>query len=277
MSLPPISVDGSNADDSALHILSASSAHQIPISSANPPSTPDQPPTSITVTTPNTNNTTPTRAPFQEFRIDEDLWDTRIQDDGTEKDKMPAQTYKSKQIPAFRPTKKYYFHLSSIAIDMIDIFKKYPKEWPRVPKNVTDVKTSIIKILLSMREGGGGDKLYKLDQTRFLYSLRNQWGGADVAAMTDGDKLRVFGLLLAREENKYIAQRLCDRIKDRQHFEDPRFRLQEMMQKLALDFNNEDIRVELPPDAEDLDDFVLLNPNDPCRIKIMRDCEYSVC
>ena len=128
-----------------------------------------------------------------------------------------------------------------------------------------------------MKGGGGGSNSYTLDQTRFIYSLKNQWGGADIAAMTDNDKLRVFGLLLSREENKYIAQRLCHGIKDRQQFEDPKFRLQEMMQKIALDFNDEDIRVELPPDAEDLDNYILLDPNDEYRINILRDYELFTC
>ena len=74
------------------------------------------------------NTSTLTSAPFQEYRLNEDLWESRIQDYGSEKDNMPARTYKSKQIPAFGPSKKYYLHLSSIVIDMIEVFKKHPEE-----------------------------------------------------------------------------------------------------------------------------------------------------
>ena len=46
-----------------------------------------------------------------------------------------------------------------------------------------------------------------------------------------------------------------------------------MYQLLALDFNNEDICVKLPDEAEDLDDFELLEPNNMSRISIHCDCK----
>ena len=86
---------------------------------------------------------------------------------------MPAKTYKSKQTPAFGPNKRFYYNLTSIAIDYIENFKRNSDQWSNVPKNVTNVKMSIIKILLNMREGGGSNLVYTLDQSRLLTSLQN--------------------------------------------------------------------------------------------------------
>ena len=45
-----------------------------------------------------------------------------------------------------------------------------------------------------------------------------------------------------------------------------------MFQTLVLDYNNEEVVVDLPADAEELDNHMTLDPNDISRMKILRDC-----
>ena len=44
-----------------------------------------------------------------------------------------------------------------------------------------------------------------------------------------------------------------------------------MFQTLVLDYNNENVYVNLPTNAEDLEDYLTLNPNDESQVKILRD------
>ena len=104
--------------------------------------------------------------------------------------------------------------------------------------------------------------------------LNNLWGGEKIAAeMVGNDKLRVFGLLLGRESNKYILHRLSKGATDRCHLDDPLYSPKEMFQHLALVFNNHKIHVNLPENVEDIEDFLSLDANDLIRINIIRDCE----
>ena len=98
-------------------------------------------------------------------------------------------------------------------------------------------------------------------------------GGVHAAShIVDNDKLRVFGLLLTKEKNKYILERLAEGIKNRNQLDDSMYSLKEMFQTLVLDYNNEEVVVDLPTDAEELDDYMSLDANDISRIKVLRDC-----
>ena len=239
------------------------------------PSTPQRPPTSILLDTPNTTNTSPVpRLPYPSLRVSTKNWEKRLQDMGCLKTEMPSKTYRSKQIPGYGPLKTYYFHLSAISIDYILIFKEDTSNWCRVPKNITDVKMKIIELLLTMRKYDDNSKQYTLDQTRFINLLMSQWGGEkSTAEIVDNDKLRVFGLIMSIEKNKYILQRLSEGVKERVHIDNPEYAPKVMFQKLALDFSNELLYVKLPSGVEDLDDYESLNANDSTRMQIMRDGE----
>ena len=60
----------------------------------------------------------------------------------------------------------------------------------------------------------------------------------------------------------------------RDHHDDPGFSPKEIFQNIALSFNNDDIELHLPGDAYDLIGIEDINPNDPDRIRITRDCKY---
>ena len=61
-------------------------------------------------------------------------------------------------------------------------------------------------------------------------------------------------------------------IKDRQQLDDLLYSINAMFQTLVLDYNNELIHVKLPPDAEELDDYLTLDATDSDRMKILWDC-----
>ena len=92
--------------------------------------------------------------------------------------------------------------------------------------------------------------------------------------MIDNNALPVFGLILARESNKYILHCLSEGVTDLSHLEEFTYIPKDIFQHLALDFKNQDVAVELPEHAEDIDDYCMLDPNELARINIIRDCEY---
>ena len=103
------------------------------------------------------------------------------------------------QIPKYGANNMYYIGLSSISIDYIVSFKKDADYWSRVPKNSTDVKMNLIELLLKSRKLSSNNK-YSLDQQKFLHLLKNQWGdNRPASAVSNNDRIRVFGLLLSRE------------------------------------------------------------------------------
>ena len=166
----------------------------------------------------------------------------------------------------------YYFQLTCIAIDYMEYFKDNVSGWNRLPKNVTDLKSKILELLMTFRKRTETGS-YELDQSMFINLLFENWGGRQaIAQIVDNDKLRVFGLLLTIAKNKYILERLSEGIKDRQQLDDPVYSIKAMFQNLVLDYNNEHIHVKLPPDAEELDDYLTLDANDSSRMKILRDC-----
>ena len=267
-----MSGDESSIAVSALQMLSTGVTNT---SQSSMPATPERLPRSIEVSTPNATNVTPNvncvrQSAFPLITIDTIEWNQRIQDVGGDKQSMPAKTYKSKQIPPYGPNKLFYYGLSSIAIDYLIAFKNDTLGWSRIPKNMTDVKKKILELILSMRTKDGVK--FELDQERFLYLLHNQWGGTKRSSeVTCNDKLRVFGLIMNHESNKYILRRLSEGIKDREMLDDAMYKPKEMFQNISFDFNNEAITVNMPSGSEDIDGIEEMDPNDSTRIQILRD------
>ena len=101
---PTVSVNDTDAV-STLQMLSNISQAQSGIMNEYTPSTPEQPPHSINITTltPNSSNVTPLFDPlFTDINIEPRLWVDHIQDTGYKtKDEIPNKTYNQKQIPFF--------------------------------------------------------------------------------------------------------------------------------------------------------------------------------
>ena len=85
----------------------------------------------------------------------------------------------------------------------------------------------------------------------------------------DNDKLRLFGLLF-HENNSNKLHRLSVGITSRNQLDDPSLQLKGLFQLIALDFNNGNLKISLPPKASDLDEWEIdeLDANDSSRIRI---------
>ena len=149
--------------------------------------------------------------------------------------------------------------------------------WGSVPKNKSDAKMKIIKSLISMRKQNDAGNEYELDQSFYLATLQRMWGESrPCMQLQHNDRVRVYGLVMAKEDNREIYQRLAEGVTSRRSLDDPALSLKQMFQNIAVEFNNDDIMVELPADAFDMDCIVDINPNDYSRMRITRDCKFII-
>ena len=215
---------------------------------------------------------------FSKVRISDDEWNVRLQDPGCTKDALASNTYRRSHIPGIGPLgmEVYYYHLTSIAVDYLKLFTEentLKRGWAKVPKNKSDAKVKIVGVILALRkEDEEGN--FVLEQTRILQMLSNMWGASKpVNTLHYNDRVRVYGIIMAIPANRHIYQRLAEGCTTRRHLDDPVFNLKQMFQNVALQFNDERLIVELPPDYYAMDDCSCIDANDINRIRITRDCE----
>ena len=118
-----------------------------------------------------------------------------------------------------------------------------------------------------------------MTQDVILGIISTQWGEHVSSAdkTEDNDKLRLFGLLFL-EQNLDKLHRLSLGVTGREQLEDPDLLLKGLFQLLAMDYNNENVRVHLPLKASDITDAEIdyLDANDETRIRIQRDGNHAV-
>ena len=189
--------------------------------------------------------------------------------------------YKANKIWLFGPNDKklYYYKLSSIAVDYTKCFKKMSNDgsgWYKIPKNPTNVKMKIIGLLSSMRKLDHTSK-YVLNQTSFMYLLERYWGpNNSEAVMNYHDKLHIFGIITSQSSNYELFVKLAQGVKERNHIDDPKFGIMGIFSKAWLDFNSEDVVIQLPDTAAYIEGGDELDPNDSTRIRITRGCDYRI-
>ena len=170
----------------------------------------------------------------------------------------------------------YYYHLTSIAVDYLKLFTEentLGRGWAKVPKNKSDVKVKIVGVILALRKEDDGGK-FVLDQGRILSMLSNMWGALKpVNTIHYKNRIRVYGIIMAIPANRHIYQRLAEGYTTRRHLDDPVFNMKQMFQNVSLQFNDERLIVELPPDYYAMEDSSCIDANDISRIRIIRDCE----
>ena len=212
---------------------------------------------------------------YSTIRIDDHVWSSRLQDVGCSLESLPKRSYRQNKVPPYGPNSTYYYDLSSIAIDYIKNIAQAKKNgygWKRLPKNITDVKLKLIGLLLELRTETE-DGTYVLDQTNFLKKIETLWGIENTSLVTeDNDKIRLIGILFL-DTNSDKLYRLAQGVHSKNDLDDPSMNIKGVFQLLALDFNNNDIHISLPDEAEDMEEDINLNPNDPMRIRIQRDCK----
>ena len=106
-----------------------------------------------------------------------------------------------------------------------------------------------------------------------LSMIYTQWGEHISADKTEeNDKLRLFGLLFL-VSNLGKLRWLSFGVTGRNQLKDPDLLLKGLFQLLAIDFNNENIQVDLLSKSTNLnaDELDHLDPNYESRIRIKRD------
>ena len=128
-----------------------------------------------------------------------------------------------------------------------------------------------------MRKYNETSDLYELDQKVLLGQLQNVSGYAQLSNLLHhNDRLRLFGVIMTLPHNLAIYERLSEGIKNRAMFDDPKMQLEKLFTKVANDFNNDDYIIEMPRNAEDVEGWETMDPNDHTRIRIYRDCKCIV-
>ena len=137
----------------------------------------------------------------------------------------------------------YYYHLTSIAIDMaskMEIEKNMGRGWAKLPKNKTNVIVKILERLLALKKKK--DDEHVLDHNRIIGILSNVWGSVwPAATIYYNDRVRVFGIIMPNEENRYIYQRLAEGYTTRQSIDDPNFSRKQIFQTIAFSYNNKSV------------------------------------
>ena len=73
-----------------------------------------------------------------------------------------------------------------------------------------------------------------------------------------------------------MFKRLAKGVANTNILDDDSFHPKHIFQKLIWYFCNESIRVELPPNAIDVEGWETLDPNDTTRTRIHHDCEFLI-
>ena len=163
---------------------------------------------------------------YGNIRIPDESWNERLQDLGCRKEYVVKKTYRMNQVMPFGPKEDqlYYVHLSKTVIDLVKNIYAKKKEglgWKRFPKNATDIKFSILKILMNLRKFEEANNRYVLDQDRVIGLLETQYGlGVSAQTIEDNDKLRIYGLLFI-PTNYHKLCRLGRGVGSRQDLDDP--------------------------------------------------------
>ena len=226
----------------------------------------------------NNMNTTTTPTSYMSICMENEIFLNRIQDVGCKESELPKKRYRMAKILSVGPegNQVYYYNLTAIAVDfsklMLAIFV-VGSGWKDLPKNPTNVKAKIVQTCLQLRQWE--DDGFILDQRRLIDTLHGLWGSTSgVLGLHDNDKVRLFGILMSLEKNRLKFQRLAEGVTERSQMDSPELSVSGIFTSLLFDFCNEDIVIELPENAADIEGIDELDPNDVLRIRTDRNCKY---
>lgn len=215
-----------------------------------------------------------------DISIDNAIFLQRIQDNGCTDVELPKKRYRQAKILSVGPTgaERFFYHLTALAVDYAKQMSAMFNEgsaWKNLPKNIPNVKAKIVQTCLQMRQLE--DNVFKLEQTRLIETLHGVWGtDSGTLGLHANDKIRLFGILMTLEKNRPQFQRLAEGVKERAQMDSPELSISGIFTSLLFDFGNEDIVIELPENAADVDGVEGLDPNDMLRIRMDRDCKSTI-
>ena len=89
------------------------------------------------------------------------------------------------------------------------------------------------------------------------------------------DMARLFGIIMTLPRMRAYFERLCDGITNLEQLDSPALSLPQIFADIYLAFNNDNILIQLPDAANNLENIHSLDPNDQSRISIDRDRETT--
>ena len=219
---------------------------------------------------------------FLKIKITPNEWRLNLQDSGCTDVELVNKRYKGSKIISVGPKggdQLFYYGITSIAVDYVKEMVKQKKNgvaWFKLPVSLPNVKNKIVEVILQLRILEGNN--YELEQTRLINFLHNIWGNDQGGiSPNDNDKVRLFGLIMTLEKNRLKFQRLAEGHKDWHGMDDPTMSLANIFRCICFDFANEDIVIDLPDNACDIQGIEGLDPNDRNRMKIERDGMNCIC
>ena len=115
---------------------------------------------------------------------------------------------------------------------------------------------------------------YVLDQAKIILILSKVWVSVlPPAIINHKDRVRVFGIVMTIEENRFMHQRLSDGCNSRKSISYSNLSPRQIFSNIAFGYNNEKIKIYLLDDIFDVDGHDKIVPNDKSRIAITRDRE----
>ena len=133
------------------------------------------------------------------------------------------------------------------------------------------MKKKIVERLMAMRCKCQDDR-YSLEQDGLLMMLSNMWGPCSPGqTMHHNDRVRVYSIVMSIKSNHPLYQRLEEGCTNCASLEDPSLSPHQIFQQITLLFNNDDLKITLPPDAYDVQGIKDIDANDQSRIMITKD------
>ena len=90
------------------------------------------------------------------------------------------------------------------------------------------------------------------------------------------DRLRLFGILMKIPRFHPQFQRLCDGVTVRDQLDSTELSLKQIYADVRLTFKNDEVVINLPDAANDLENIHILDANDESQISIDRDCKKLI-
>ena len=129
---------------------------------------------------------------------------------------------------------------------------------------------NIIKSLISLRKEGENEN-YVLNQYNYIRISEKIWGQSRPTNMLHHhNRVQVYGLIMIKGGNREIYQMLAEVYTSWRHVGKPTLGLKQMCQNIAVEFNNEEVVVNLSDESLDLDGIQDISSNDMTRVRVTR-------
>lgn len=107
------------------------------------------------------------------------------------------------------------------------------------------------------------NKKYTLELSRVLPQLQVVWGkGAALTLVHYNNIACVFGIVMSLGKKRHFLEMIGTYVSSRANLDDHGISLQQIFQSVVMDFNNEKVHVQPPPEVPGILNYELINLND---------------